>query len=94
MPFSKGQSGNPGGRPRKGKTLTEALKKALNAKAEDGKKKREKLAETLLDLAITDRNVAALKYVFDRLDGRPVESVEVSDGAVDQRLREIMNNGH
>jgi uncharacterized Ntn-hydrolase superfamily protein len=94
MPFAKGQSGNPSGRPRKGKTLTEALEKALNAKAEDGKKKREKLAATLIDLAINEKNITAIKYIMDRVDGRPTESIELTDGAVDQRLREIMNGGN
>jgi len=92
MPFVRGKSGNPSGRPRKGKTLTEALEKALNAKAEDGKKKSEKLAMVLIDLAIKDRNIHALKYIYDRLDGKPIESVELTDGAVDQKLREIMGN--
>ena len=93
MPFTPGQSGNPNGRPRKGKTLTEALEKALKKKGEDGKKNTDALAATLLDLAIKERNITAIKYIMDRVDGRPTESIELSDGAVDQRLREIMNGG-
>lgn len=91
MPFTKGQSGNPGGRPKKGKTLTEALEKALKKKGEDGRKNTEALAATLLDLAIKEKNITAIKYVMDRVDGRPTESIELTDGAVDARLKEIMN---
>ena len=92
MPFSKGQSGNPNGRPHKGKTLTEALEKHLKKKDEKGITNRDALAATLIDLAIKDRNVAAIKYLYDRCDGKPSESIELTGGAVDARLREIMNH--
>ena len=93
MPFSKGQSGNPSGRPRKGKTLTEALEKQLKKKGEQGKKNSEALAAVLLELAIKEKNIAAIKYVMDRVEGRPTESIELTDGAIDAKLREIMNSG-
>ena len=92
MPFEKGLSGNPHGRPRKGATLTEALERALRKKGDDGKKKSDALAATLIELAIKERNITAIKYVFDRLDGKPRESVELTGGAVDKRLLEILNN--
>jgi hypothetical protein len=91
MPFEKGQSGNPAGRPRKGKTLTEALEKAMKKKRDDGKKNSEALAGVLIDLAIKEKNLTAIKYIMDRVAGRPTESIELTDGAIDQRLREIMN---
>jgi hypothetical protein len=91
MPFTKGQSGNPNGRPRKGKSLTEALEKALKKKGIDGTRNTEALADTLIELAIKGKNITAIKYNMDRVDGRPTESIELTDGAVDQRLREIMN---
>jgi len=92
--FEKGDPRiNRNGRPRKGKSLTEFLEKALKRKRQDGGKNNEALAETLLDLAIKDKNMAAIRYIYDRVDGKPKESIELSDGAVDARLREIMSNG-
>ena len=93
MPFSKGQSGNPSGRPRKGKTLTEALEKQLKKRDEKGKKNSDALADVLLELAIKERNITAIKYIMDRCDGRSTESIELTDGAIDAKLREIMNSG-
>ena len=55
--------------------------------------RKEKITEKLLSLAESG-DLAALKYVFDRLDGRPKESLELTDGAIDQRLREIMSGGN
>jgi len=91
MPFNKGQSGNPAGRPKKGRALSEALESALDKKGKGGKLKRTLLADTLLDLAITERNIAAIKYIYDRIDGRPTENIELTDGAIEAKLKEIMD---
>ena len=88
-PFQKGVSGNPKGRPPKGAALTEILNSKLDA-VKGGKLRREIIAEKLLELAESG-DFYALKYVFDRTDGRPKESVELSGGAIDAKLREILN---
>jgi hypothetical protein len=71
--------------------LTEVLKKALKQKREDGRKNYDALADTLVKLAIEEKNITAIRYVMDRVDGKPTESIELTDVSVDQRLREIMN---
>jgi hypothetical protein len=77
MPFQKGQSGNPQGRPKKAKSLTNILEKALSKKREDGRTNKAALVDTLLSLALAG-DVTALKYVYDRIDGKPVESVNMA----------------
>ena len=93
--FEKGDPRiNRKGRPKKGKSLTELLAKALKQERADGEKNKEVLAETLIRLAIEERNMAAIRYIYDRVDGKPKETVELTDGAIDIRLREIMNAGN
>jgi hypothetical protein len=89
-PFKKGDERiNKSGRPQKGTALTEILNSKMDA-VKGGKSRREIIAEKLLDLAESG-DIAALKYIFDRTDGRPKESVELSGGAIDAKLREILN---
>jgi ribosomal protein L17 len=92
MPFKPGKSGNPKGRPRKGETLTNLLREKIETPKTPRERltRKEKIIEKLIALAEAG-DLAALKYLFDRLDGRPTESIELTDGVIDQRLREIMN---
>jgi hypothetical protein len=92
--FTKNDSRiNRNGRPRKGQSLTEALEKELRKKRETGKTGRAELARVLVDLAINGRDVAALRYIYDRIDGKPVESIDMAaavnaDVGVTQMSRE------
>jgi hypothetical protein len=91
-PFEKGDSRiNRRGRPKKGEALTDILNKKLDGKDGEGNLHREAVADKLIALA-EGGDVAAIKYIMDRVDGRPKESIELTDGAVDTRLKEIMNN--
>ncbi len=86
-PFVKGQSGNPGGRP-KGPSLTRLLREAL-AKTEirkkDGSSMRLPEGQTVLDLVATivlqqalGGDVRIIKEIWDRLDGRVPAKVDAA----------------
>jgi hypothetical protein len=76
------------GRPKKGQTLTDILDWALDQKRkikneETGEEKslllRQMLAQRLIYKAVDEGDVPAIKYIFDRLDGRPKETIEMSE---------------
>lgn len=68
--WEPGQSGNPKGRPKAGETITDVLRIQADLS-------KQEIAEKLIELA-RGGNVAALKYVYDRLDGAPRQSVELT----------------
>ena len=78
--WQPGVSGNPKGRARKGKTLTDILEKHLRRRKEmpDGKRMSHKdiLAIKLIELAEENDDTTALKYIYDRIDGKPTETVD------------------
>lgn len=74
MPWQPGQSGNPSGRVRS-KPFSEALNRAL---AQGDPERLRRLAEVLLDKA-ADGDMAAIKEVADRLDGKPAQSLSVGN---------------
>ena len=78
MPFKKGEVTNPKGRPKVGKTLTEVLRRYGN-ESPDGSDmaRKELLARELWEIALAG-DITAIKYIYDRVDGKPTESVEHS----------------
>ena len=90
-PFQKGDIRiNRAGRPKKGQALTDILNSVLDFDHRSGKTKRQVIAEKLVELALKG-DMAALKYIFDRCDGRPRETVQLIDAATENKLREILN---
>src|SRR5215813_14003702 len=69
--FLPGQSGNPNGRPPT-RGLLEALRSSVSKLAPDGRRVEDALVDALIAEAFHGRNkLAALSYIFDRLEGRP-----------------------
>jgi hypothetical protein len=86
MPLPKGRTNNPRGRPRKNRTLTELLAKFANSKIVanpggpgyeyNGMKARDAIIKMMWQKAIYDTDMIAGKYIFDRIDGKPVETLK------------------
>lgn len=77
MPFQPGQSGNPKGRPKKGRSMTEALEAAVTPRA------RRKIAKLVLEKALAG-DPWAIAFLFDRIDGRAPLRIDIAE-----RVREF-----
>ncbi len=92
MPFKKGQSGNPNGRPKKGDSFNDYIEKAIKKiksvqKDKSGNviarnKGKSVLATALIDLATNQSyppqiRLQAIKEIFDRIDGKPAQCLDM-----------------
>jgi len=101
MTWQKGQSGNPNGRPRKNRAMTDELRCLLQRKWQPrDTTTRELIAQQLICLALT-ADLDAIKYIFDRVDGKPAQSLEHSgpgggpitlEGLLDQAWKKRRGN--
>lgn len=98
-PFEQGDKRiNRRGRPKKGQSLTDILNYTLDQKDEkSGKLRREVIAEKLLALAESG-DVMAIRYVMDRIDGKPRETINaevkgriMNPEAIMQKLMETLS---
>src|SRR3712207_6345762 len=70
-PFAKGQSGNPKGRPKNGHTLADALRSELTPD------RRAQVVQAIIERAVSG-DVAAIKLLFERVDGRVPRPLELT----------------
>ena len=84
MPFKKGQSGNPKGRPKSSKLFKDALNLAVHERVDEkplrgvetgDKTKLRRIAEVLVENAM-DGDIPAIKEVADRLDGKAHQTTD------------------
>jgi hypothetical protein len=89
MPFEKGKSGNPGGRPKE-KPFAEALRMELASAGADHKKLRE-IAKNLITLASegSEKALPAIREIADRMDGKPAQAIENGDGGAFEVIQKI-----
>jgi hypothetical protein len=81
-----GQSGNPSGRPRT-RGLVSALRAKVAEVGPDGRSLEDRLVGVLLQEALGGRHrLAAVEVIFDRLEGRARQQIEVAD--VTKELRQ------
>jgi hypothetical protein len=81
MPFVKGQSGNPKGRPPAVPTFARVLRAQLDA-VRDGSSTRDLLAAVVVDKALAG-DLDAVKWIVDRVDGKVPDRLEAG---VDARV--------
>ena len=80
MPFTKGQSGNPSGRPKRTWSWAKELEKAADEhEKKTGTQFRELVAKRVV-LEAANGNMIAAKELFNRMDGMPKQDVEHSGG--------------
>lgn len=86
MPFTKGLSGNPGGRPKRDWTWAEELVKASEElETKTGKPFKELISRRVI-LEAANGNMIAAKEAFNRMDGMPKQDVGV-DGVLEVTIK-------
>ncbi len=80
MPFQKGQSGNPGGRPKRGWTWADELAKASEALAKEKETPFKELVAKRVVLSAANGNIMAAKELFNRMDGMPKQDIGLQGG--------------
>ena len=70
---------NRNGRPPKEFTLTNILRENLNqVNDETGKTKKQEVIDKMYELAVDKGDVQMMKYLIDRIDGKPLQTIEAN----------------
>ena len=87
MPWIKGLSGNPNGRPKK--PITDSLRMVLTSDPAMARR----IADRMIDIALHDEDprvaLAAAQIIMDRLEGKPIQTIDaqVEHTVVDREER-------
>ena len=76
--FKKGVSGNPNGRPKKADCLTDIMREKLAEAVVGNLTRAELVVVATIELAMKG-NAAALKEVWERMDGKVKDKLELDD---------------
>ena len=77
-PWKKGQSGNPNGRPRHDRCITDLLKLKGEEVESDGKTKLQAVIDRLY-MKAQEGDLKAIDMIFDRQEGKAAQKLEVED---------------
>ena len=84
MPFQKGKSGNPDGRPPKGSAVADVLNDLLTREVLNTSRNKvqviEAICEKLIDLAM-EGDLKAINILLDRVDGKPRQQVAIEQSS-------------
>lgn len=80
MPFAPGQSGNPGGKPKRAKLFTNALLASLKKTDANDVEAIQRIADKLTALAEAG-DVQAIKEIADRVEGKVPQAIVGDDEA-------------
>lgn len=72
--WKPGQSGNPNGRPKKGYSISEAVKQMFTEQPE----KKKKLIDKIYSVAAEQGDMAAARMIWAYMDGMPTQKQEVT----------------
>lgn len=95
-PFQPGQSGNPGGRPKR-KLISDALKDMLEKVLESGDHTQAEAIGVAMIAAAISGDVKAATFVRDTVEGKPLQKIEMKrdefSGRSEDELRFYVDNG-
>lgn len=79
IPFKKGQSGNPAGRPEGSVSIVEGIKrKLMEIEPENKKTYLELFLNSYFRKAIKDKDSALIRDMINRIDGMPKQSIDAT----------------